>query len=99
MSNQPIPETAVFIDGDWLYFTARRLHQEIDYSSFWVTLQGHFGNGTPIYFIGSHDPQNKEQTEFLVFLRDLGYLVEVAEITKRKDVITVKGLDVRLAVR
>lgn len=41
----------------------------------------------------------KSKQSFLFFLRDLGYLVEVAEITKRKEVITVKGLDVRLAVR
>lgn len=99
MLNQLIPETAVFIDGDWLYFTSRRLRQEIDYSNFLAVLHERFGNESPIYFIGSHDPQNKEQTEFLIFLRDLGYLVEVTKISKRKDVITVKGLDVRLAVR
>lgn len=99
MSDQFIVETAVFIDGDWLHFTALRLRQEIDYAKLWVILHEYFGEEAPVYFIGSRDPQNKDQTEFLFFLRDLGYLVEVAEITKRKEVITVKGLDVRLAVR
>lgn len=99
MLTKLIPETAVFIDGDWLHFTARRLRQEIDYTNLWEILHEYFGNEAPIYFFGSWDSQNKEQTEFLVSLRDLGYLVEVTKIKKRKKVITVKGLDVRLAVR
>jgi len=99
MSVIPFPETAVFIDGDWFHYTARRLNREIDYVRLLESLHEHYGATTPVFFFGSFDPQNERQIKFLKVLGTLGYVVEVAELKRKKDRVSIKGLDVALAVQ
>jgi uncharacterized LabA/DUF88 family protein len=95
--------TAVFIDGDWLYYAARRLKEEVDYSRLLTTLNDSFGLETHAHIFFSVDPQRKEQREFVGKLASLGYLLHTFKLIRRKDrygnvTLGSKGLDVALAV-
>lgn len=98
MMSDSLPEAAIFIDGDWLHYTARRIKRDVDYASLLEALREVCGNDVPVYFFGSYDPQDKAQVKFLDSLGSLGYIVEVAKLKKIKDRLTSKGLDVSLAV-
>jgi uncharacterized LabA/DUF88 family protein len=96
-------QTAVFIDGDWLYYAARKLKEEVDYSRLLISLHDCFGPETPIHIFCSVDAQKKEQREFVGQLSSLGYLLHTSKLLRRKDrygnvTLVSKGLDIALAV-
>lgn len=90
--------TAVFIDGDWLYSTTRRINRQIDYAKFFSVLIKNFGAKTKVHFYGTVNPTDKKQVKFYTLLKRIGYVVHYVELTKRGDVFIPKGLDVELAV-
>jgi uncharacterized LabA/DUF88 family protein len=94
---------AVFIDGDWLYYAARRLKEEVDYSRLLISLHECFGLETPIHIFCSVDTQKKDQREFVGQLASLGYLLHTSKLLRRKDrygniTLVSKGLEIALAV-
>jgi len=95
--------SAIFVDGDWLYYAARRLNEEIDYARLKASLTDCFGAETPTHFFCSIDPQRREQQEFVRTLNSLGYIVHLSKLCRQKDCfgnvsLVSKGLDVALAV-
>jgi len=96
-------DTAVFIDGDWLYYAARRLKEEIDYACLKASLDDCFGAEAPMHFFCSVDPQRREQQTFVQALNSLGFIIHVCKLRRQKDrfgnvSLVSKGLDVTLAV-
>ncbi len=90
--------TAVFIDGDWLYFATRRINRQIDYAKFFNILISNFGAKTKIYFYGAINSVNRQQVKFYASLKRIGYLVRCIELVKRGDTLISKGLEIELAV-
>lgn len=97
-SNNVKTQTAVFIDGSWLYGVSRRINKKIDYAIFFNNLVSNFGPKTKIYFYGAINPDNKQQIRFYNFLKKIGYVVHLVELTKIQNVFVPKGLDIELAV-
>lgn len=95
--NTNIP-TAVFIDGNWLYFATRRINKQIDYAKFFNVLIKKFGTKTKVYFYGAINPLDKQQAKFYTSLKRIGYVVHYVELIKRGDVFIPKSLDIELAV-
>lgn len=97
------PTSAVFIDGDWLYYTARSLKENIDYASLKTCLSNSFATENSTHFFCSVLPQSKKHAEFVLTLKSLGYIVHVSGFRSWKDrfgnthVVTA-GLDVSFAV-
>ncbi len=94
--------SVVFIDGDWLYYAARRLKEEVDYSRLLSGLHNCFGPGTPIHLFCSVDTYKKEQRDFIGRLASLGYILHTSKLLRRKDrygnvTLVSKGLDIALA--
>lgn len=94
---------AIFIDGDWLYYAARRLKEEVDYVRLKASLDDCFGTHAPTHFFCSIDAQQKEQQEFVRTLKSLGYIVHASKLRRQKDrygtiTLVSKGVDVALAV-
>jgi len=96
-NNLNIP-TAVFIDGDWLYFATRRINRQINYVNFFNILINKFGAKTKIYFYGAINSTDKQQVKFYTSLKKIGYIVHCVELIKRKDTFVVKGLEIELAL-
>jgi uncharacterized LabA/DUF88 family protein len=90
--------TAIFIDGDWLYTTTRRINRKVDYTNFFSKLIRKFGTNTKIYFYGAINLADKKQTRFYALLKKIGYQVFCTELIKREDVFISKGLEVQLSV-
>lgn len=90
--------TAIFIDGDWLYATTRRINRKVDYANFFSVLIKKFGTNTKIYFYGAINSADKKQTRFYALLKKIGYQVSCTELIKRKDFFISKGLEVQLSV-
>lgn len=49
-SENILPRTAVFIDGDWLLFAVRKLETNLDYARLFRVFIEYFGTGTTVYF-------------------------------------------------
>ena len=94
-SNTP---TAIFIDGDWLYATTKRINKNVDYAKFFNILIKKFGENTKIYYYGVIDPTNKQQERFYISLKKIGYIVHCIKLRKVGDRVISGGLDVSLAV-
>ncbi len=90
--------TAIFIDGDWLYASTRRINRKVDYVKLFSTLIKHFGTNTKIYFYGAINSADKKQTRFYALLKKIGYRVSCTELIKREGVFISKGLEVQLSV-
>ncbi len=91
-------ETAIFIDGSWLYMTTRRINKKIDFAKFFTILVKKFGDKTKIYYYGSIDPANKQQIRFYLSLEKIGYIIKNREIKKVDGRVISGGLDIDLIV-
>jgi len=89
---------AIFIDGDWLYATTRRINKNIDYAKFFNILIKKFGAKTKVYYYGTIDPANKQQEKFYISLRKVGYIIHCIKARKIGDRVIPSGLDISLAV-
>ena len=94
---------AIVIDGDWLYYAARRLGEVVDYDSLKSALTCNFGSATTIHFFRSVDTQRRGELDFMRMLSSLGYVVHPFQLHPRRDrhgetSMVTKGLDVSLTV-
>ncbi|MFA5348979.1 MAG: NYN domain-containing protein [Candidatus Paceibacterota bacterium] len=92
------PPTAIFIDGDWIFATTRRINKNIDYAKFFDTLVKKFGVKTKIYYYGAIDSKNKQQEKFYISLKKIGYIVNCINVKKINNKIISRDLDVNLTV-
>jgi len=90
--------TAIFIDGSWLYATAKRINKNIDYAKFFNILIKKFGAKTKVYYYGVIDPASKQQEKFYISLKRIGYIVHCIKLRKVGDRVISGGLDISLAV-
>ena len=93
--NTPI---AIFIDGSWLYTTAKRINKNVDYAKFFNILIKKFGAKTKVYYYGVIDPASKQQEKFYISLKKIGYIVHCIKLRKVGDRVISGGLDISLAV-
>jgi len=99
MTNNSInAQTAIFIDGDWLYAATRRINKNIDYAKFFNVLIKKFGEKTKVYYYGTIDPTNKQQEKFYRSLKKTGYIIRCIKVKKIGDRVIPGGLDISLAV-
>lgn len=105
LKNQPKTASmaAIVIDGDWLYYAAKRLNEQVNYSVLLTNFNKHFGDKTPVHIFTSIDTQKKEQRDFIQQLTSLGYNLHISRLVRRKDrygnvTVESKGIDVSLAV-
>ncbi len=90
--------TAIFIDGDWLYATTRRINKNIDYANFFNTLIKKFGAKTKVYYYGTIDPASRQQEKFYISLVKIGYVIHCIKVKKLGDRAVSSSLDISLAV-
>ena len=91
-------QTAIFIDGGWLYATTRRINKNVDYAKFFNILIKKFGTKTKIYYYGVIDPASKQQEKFYISLKKIGYIVHCIKLRKVGGRVISGGLDINLAV-
>lgn len=91
-------QTAVFIDGPWLWSISKRIGKPIDYNKFFYSLKKIFGTDTQITLYGGIDNDNNQQKRFYISIRKIGYKVCLVPIFKINNRISVRGLDVNLTV-
>ncbi len=90
--------TAIFIDGSWLYATAKRINKNVDYAKFFNILIKKFGAKTEVYYYGVIDPASKQQEKFYISLKKIGYIIHCIKLRKVGDRVISGGLDISLAV-
>jgi len=94
-----LPNTAVFIDGDWLHYAARRLKRQVDYRHLLDAIRMEYGVETPVHIFLSIIPNNTGHARFQRALASMGYNVETAKRKVKGGRTSVKGLDVSLATK
>lgn len=92
-----LPRTAVFIDGDWLVHTARRLNKTIDFRDFRDALRGTFGSSAELRIYLSVTEGDSKHEGFLRSLEALGFGVSTVSMIQLGASLVSKGLDVQLA--
>ncbi|MFA5820726.1 MAG: NYN domain-containing protein [Candidatus Gracilibacteria bacterium] len=91
-------QTAIFIDGDWLYAATKRINKKINFATFFNILTKRFGTNSKIHFYGAINSSDRKQIKFYNSLKKIGYIVHLKELIKRNGVFISKGLEIQLAV-